>query len=86
MRDLRLIGHKLKYVLIPRFNASLGQELQKWDLWGPLLFCLLLSITIALGGDYTFETTGNVFILIFVVIWIGGLIISLNSQFLGVNM
>jgi hypothetical protein len=43
-RDLLRILHKLEYVLIPRFNADKSKDLQNWDLWGPLLFCLILCM------------------------------------------
>jgi hypothetical protein len=38
------ILHKIEYVLLPRFSAQKGKELQNWDLWGPLLICLILCM------------------------------------------
>jgi hypothetical protein len=73
-------------VLLPRFSASRGKEIQNWDLWGPLLICLILCTTVASSGDKDFEAKGAVFIIIFVIVWLGGFIISLNSQFLGAKM
>ncbi len=43
-RDLRRIGNKLEYVIIPRFSADSSKELKNWDLWGPLLFTLALCV------------------------------------------
>jgi hypothetical protein len=83
-RDLLRIYHKLEHVLLPRFSASKGKELQNWDLWGPLLFCVLLCITLTFSSNtQNLELKGDVFITIFIVVWLGGLIITLNSQFLG---
>lgn len=46
-----MICHKLKYVLLPRFREEGGKELRNWDLWGPLLLCLLLAFTLGLGSN-----------------------------------
>ncbi|MCQ2816241.1 MAG: hypothetical protein MJ252_03140 [archaeon] len=43
-RDLLRIYSKLKVVLIPKFSASKKEELHNWDLWGPLIICLLLCM------------------------------------------
>jgi hypothetical protein len=38
---LRIV-HKLEYVLLPRTSVDKKKEIQNWDLWGPLIFTLLL--------------------------------------------
>jgi len=45
LRDLRQVATKLKYVLASRSSdqEETIRELRKWDLWGPLLLCLMLS-------------------------------------------
>lgn len=43
-RDLKRILHKIEYVLLPRFSAAKGKELQNWDMWGPLLMCVTLCV------------------------------------------
>lgn len=43
-RDLLRIFHKIKHVAIPTFNSKKNEELQNWDLWGPLLICLVLCM------------------------------------------
>lgn len=48
MRDLRMVGSKLSHVLVPRGSGGAAQEdtlraLRDWDLWGPLLLCLVLA-------------------------------------------
>eukprot|EP01017_Pseudomicrothorax_dubius_P022413 TRINITY_DN2426_c0_g1_i4.p1 TRINITY_DN2426_c0_g1~~TRINITY_DN2426_c0_g1_i4.p1 ORF type:complete len:144 (+),score=20.77 TRINITY_DN2426_c0_g1_i4:154-585(+) len=44
MRDLRMIGYKLKYVLNPKMREERAQKLRDWDLWGPLILCLFLAM------------------------------------------
>ncbi len=39
-----MIWFKLKYVLNPKMKAESAKELRKWDIWGPLLLCLLLAV------------------------------------------
>jgi hypothetical protein len=47
-RDLFRIYTKLRYVIIPKLDRSddsrVNLELKNWDLWGPLLFTLLLCM------------------------------------------
>ena len=43
-RDLLRIFHKIKHVAIPTFKSNKSEELQNWDLWGPLLICLVLCM------------------------------------------
>lgn len=45
MRDLRRVYNKLKHVLLPGTSQkeTLAQ-LRDWDLWGPLLLCMVLSV------------------------------------------
>ena len=81
-RELRSIIQKLKVALFP-MKSSNSNSLQDWDFWGPLLLCLVLGLV--LSWQKHDENTGIVFIMIFGIMWIGGLIVSLNSQFLGVN-
>ena len=80
-RDLFLIYNKLKHVITPRFSSHKIEELYNWDLWGPLIFCFLLAIS--LSNDNNESST---FVLIFSIFWIGGLIVTFNGQFLGANI
>ena len=66
LRDLLKIIYKIKFVLNP-FSKSdiLNKEILDWDLWGPLIFTILLSF---------FQTSihqQNQFMLIFFIFWIG---------------
>lgn len=44
MRDLKAIGWKMKQVMLPKGNTK--SLLKDWDLWGPLVLCLALSMYI----------------------------------------
>jgi len=79
LRDARRIGHFIKHVLIPKDNK--GKGLDDWDLWGPLLICLLLAITLS----YKMEGSDSplVFTIVFVIIWLGAAVVTLNSLLLG---
>lgn len=80
-RDLYAIFNKIKYVAVPKMTDRKLEELYNWDLWGPLIFCFLLCIS--LSNDNNESST---FVVIFVVFWIGGLIVTFNGQFLGANI
>jgi hypothetical protein len=41
-RDMTMILHKIEYVLKPRSVAESHKQLK--NLWGPLIFCLVLSM------------------------------------------
>lgn len=47
MRDLRSIYTKLLQVLYPPQGGN-RSALRDWDLWGPLVICLSLAITLSL--------------------------------------
>ena len=51
LRDLRKIWTKIKMVIMPTGGEEETlKELRNWDLWGPLMLCLLLSITLSLSA------------------------------------
>eukprot|EP01036_Dinobryon_divergens_P028830 gene28830-37837_t len=84
MRDLNQVRDKLKVVLLPLGNDSQDSILQKlrdWDLWGPLLVCLLLStiLSVTAPGD----SGSLVFAAVFVIVWCGAAAVTLNAQLLG---
>jgi len=81
MRDLRSIGNKLKYVLLPRARAESGAGLKQWDLWGPLLLCLTLSVT--LWFEAHVEQKKVVFSLVFIIVWLGSCVVTANAVLLG---
>ena len=51
-RDLYLIWTKLKYVINPFVNENdRNKHVRQWDLWGPLIFTILLSFTLAFRSN-----------------------------------
>jgi len=91
MRDLRFIGFKLKYVMLPRANEEKFKELRKWDLWGPLLLCMSMAITLSIShsmyhegdDDEDDDSAGRIFAYIFVIIWGGAVVVAVNAVLLG---
>lgn len=57
------------------------------DLWGPLLLCTLMA-TILQGTEVADNTNdgGPEFAEVFVLVWIGAAVVTLNSKLLGGNM
>ncbi|CAH0364201.1 unnamed protein product [Pelagomonas calceolata] len=81
-RDLREVGAKLKLVLLPRASQhGVLDRLKEWDLWGPLAVCLTLSIALSAGAPESQRAL--VFAAVFVVVWAGAAIVTLNAQLLG---
>jgi hypothetical protein len=79
MRDVRMIGVKMSHVLLPRDNGT--TELRDWDLWGPLVLCLLLSITLCLTAAE--DQSALVFASVFVLVWCGAGLVTINALLLG---
>ena len=81
-RDFYLIYTKLKFVIIPYASKDKkSYHIKQWDLWGPLLLDLLLACTLAMNS----QEKSQIIILIFVIFWLGGIILFLNANFLGVK-
>jgi hypothetical protein len=76
---LKNIGWKLKQVLLPGGNTK--YLLKDWDLWGPLLLCLALSIRLSLSSSSTEKDA--VFAYSFAIVWCGAAVVTLNSKLLG---
>ena len=82
MRDLRQVATKLRYVLLPAGRQSdTLKELRNWDLWGPLLLCLVLSILLSLSAPI--GQASLVFASVFVIVWAGAAVVTVNAQLLG---
>lgn len=48
-RDVLMVGRKLKMVLLPRAgDEATLRALRDWDLWGPLVLCLVLALYVLL--------------------------------------
>ncbi|CAK4034104.1 probable Yip1 domain [Lecanosticta acicola] len=65
-------------------QGGMSEGLRDWDLWGPLLFCLLLSFLLSLNardGQKEYVFSG-----VFATIWIGEAIVTLQIKLLGGNI
>jgi protein YIPF6 len=68
--------------LLSQSNMSPG--LRDWDLWGPLVFCLMLSVLLSIGAMQDQKKT--VFSGVFVMIWLGEAVVTAQIKLLGGNM
>ena len=87
MRDLRRIGYRIKHVLIPKGINDDNRnniELRNWDLWGPLLLCLLLACSMSFGSSD--DDSSLVFTAVFMIVWCGAIVVTLNAALLGGKM
>ncbi|XP_022228831.1 protein YIPF6 [Drosophila obscura] len=84
LRDIRAVGVKFYHVLYPKEKSSL---LRDWDLWGPLVLCTFMA-TILQGSSSadSMSDNGPEFAQVFVIVWIGAAIVTLNSKLLGGNI
>ncbi|KAM3836177.1 protein YIPF6-like [Diretmus argenteus] len=81
LRDLRAVGNKFVHVLYPKKSSAL---LRDWDLWGPLLLCVALALMLQGGGTADSKDDGGPqFAEVFVIIWFGSIVITLNTKLLG---
>jgi len=58
--------------------------LRDWDLWGPLIFCLLLSLLLSWQAKP--DQRDIVFSGVFAIVWIGEAVVTLQIKLLGGNM
>ena len=80
LRDLNRIYSKLKVVALPVSSEEKHKELKQWDLWGPFIICLILGTILCFTSK---KNSGLVFSMIFIIMWIGAMIITMNSSLLG---
>ena len=65
-------------------QGGMSDGLRDWDLWGPLIFCLLLSMFLSIRAPE--KQTDIVFAGVFSIIWIGESVVTLQIKLLGGNM
>ncbi|KAL2754568.1 hypothetical protein ACRALDRAFT_1063368 [Sodiomyces alcalophilus JCM 7366] len=58
--------------------------LRDWDLWGPLIFCLLLSLLLSFNARA--DQKDIVFSGVFAMVWIGEAVVTLQIKLLGGNI
>lgn len=80
LRDLKAVGKKFVHVMYPKKSTAL---LRDWDLWGPLVLCVTLALMLQGGSANSKEEGGPQFAEVFVIIWFGAIVITLNSKLLG---
>jgi len=81
-RDLSAVGTKFAAVLWPKEKQSL---LREWDLWGPLILCTIMATILQGQGDENGSEGdgGPQFAEVFVIVWVGAMIVTLNTKLLG---
>jgi hypothetical protein len=68
--------------LLAQSNMSPG--LRDWDLWGPLVFCLLLSMLLSFRAKP--DQKSAVFSGVFAMIWLGEAVVTAQIKLLGGTM
>ncbi|KKK22357.1 hypothetical protein P175DRAFT_0502877 [Aspergillus ochraceoroseus IBT 24754] len=64
-------------------QGGMSEGLRDWDLWGPLIFCLLLSMFLSIAKG---EQSDLVFSGVFSLVWIGEAVVTLQIKLLGGNI
>lgn len=67
-------------------QSSLSPGLRDWDLWGPLIFCLLLSLLLSFSPRAQPEQKDAIFSGVFAMIWLGEAVVTLQIRLLGGTM
>jgi hypothetical protein len=80
LRDIRAVGTRLRQIVWWRADEANSTH-HDWDLWGPLVFCLLISTTMSMIAPN--NQSSVVFSGMFALIWIGQVIVTLNIKLLG---
>lgn len=75
---MKQVGRKLQQVLHPKGDRSV---LKDWDLWGPLILCLALAIT--LSTSVPSDQSVPIFTGVFVIVWLGAAVVTMNAKLLG---
>lgn len=65
-------------------QGNMSEGLRDWDLWGPLVFCLALSLLLSLNAQK--EQKSMVFSGVFAMVWIGEAVVTSQIKLLGGNM
>ena len=65
-------------------GGNVPDGIRDWDLWGPLIFCLLLSLLLSFNAQP--DQRDLVFSGVFALVWIGEAVVTLQIKLLGGNM
>jgi hypothetical protein len=77
-RDLRQVYDKIAITM--KGEGDYQRIRQEWDLWGPLMISLS---TAAIGAFATSGSGDEVFTNLFIGMWLGPLVITVNANLLG---
>ncbi|EJD49583.1 Yip1-domain-containing protein, partial [Auricularia subglabra TFB-10046 SS5] len=80
-RDLLSIYTKLVQVLYPIRSGEAREVLRDWDLWGPLILCLMLGVMLSLNAPEN-QALG-VFTGVVVLISVGSVVVTVQAKLLG---
>jgi len=84
LRDAKAIGVKFKQIFLP--IQSRQELLRDWDLWGPLLICVLMALLMQgtqSSASSSTDASYPEFADIFIIFWIGSIVVTVNSKLLG---
>jgi protein YIPF6 len=62
-------------------DRQMINELKDWDLWGPLVLCLTLAVTLSFKAPT--NQSSMVFAAVFCAVWIGSTVVTVNAQLVG---
>ncbi|CAO1603465.1 hypothetical protein XANCAGTX0491_007053 [Xanthoria calcicola] len=65
-------------------QGGMSEGLRDWDLWGPLVFCLLLSLLLSMTASSEQKTV--VFSGVFALVWVGEAVVTAQIKLLGGNI
>ena len=65
-------------------SGGMSEGLRDWDLWGPLVFCLLLSLLLSVRALP--DQASLVFSGVFAMVWLGEVLVTMQIKLLGGNM
>ncbi|KIW19892.1 hypothetical protein PV08_00467 [Exophiala spinifera] len=64
-------------------QGGMSDSLRDWDLWGPLIFCLLLSLFLSMHKE---GQSDLIFSGVFCLVWIGEAVVTVQIKLLGGNI
>ncbi|KAI4128231.1 MAG: hypothetical protein LQ347_004262 [Umbilicaria vellea] len=65
-------------------QGGMSEGLRDWDLWGPLIFCLLLSFLLSMTKSG--HQKSLVFSGVFALVWVGEAVVTMQIKLLGGNI
>jgi len=80
-RDLTSIYTKVVQVLYPRRSGTGREVLRDWDLWGPLILCLMLGIMLSINAPA--DQALGVFTSVIVIVALGSVVVTIQAKLLG---